>query len=184
MKVGEILFYSYNIRAIKGFEEYYKITNSGKVWSIRKNKFLKSFDNGKGYQKVSLSVKGNKKQLYIHRLVASAFIENNNNLPQVNHKDENKKNNCSYNLEWVSVKDNVNYGTHNSRVAETLGKPVEQIDTQTGVVIAVFPSQSEAGRKTGIDSRRINKAVRGKAKTAGGYLWREIPKEKRTQSIE
>lgn len=43
------MFYSYNIKAIKDFEEYYKITNSGKVWSIRKKKFIKFFDNGKGY---------------------------------------------------------------------------------------------------------------------------------------
>ena len=81
---------------------------------------MKSYDNGCGYFQVWLYKDGIHKQMYVHRLVAQAFIPNPNNLPQVNHKDEVKTNNAASNLEWMSLKDNNNYGTRNQRVAEAL----------------------------------------------------------------
>ena len=80
----------------------YIITKDGKVINKKKGNILKPQLNGKGYLRVSIG-----KQLkFVHRLVAEKYIPNPNNLPQVNHKDGNKLNNCVDNLEWVSNKDN------------------------------------------------------------------------------
>ena len=77
-------------------------------------------DDGRGYLFVHLTNgKGKLKNEKIHRLVAKAFIPNPDNLPEVNHIDENKYNNCVDNLEWCSVKYNRNYGTRYQRIWET-----------------------------------------------------------------
>lgn len=92
---------------VRGFE-HYSITESGQVyshwtrWGARKSpKLLATRKDGKGYHQVVL-YKGNGKpvSVKVHRLVAEAFLENPNSLPEVNHKDENKDNNSVRNLEW------------------------------------------------------------------------------------
>lgn len=101
---------------IKGYENY-QISTLGNVKNIISGSLLKPQNNGKGYQHVCLYDKNHKgKLIMVHRLVAQTFIPNPNNLPQVNHKDENKKNNCVDNLEWCDSNYNINYGTHNERI--------------------------------------------------------------------
>ena len=112
--------------------------------------------------------------LKVHRLVATAFIPNPNNLKTVNHKDEVKTNNEISNLEWMSIKDNLNYGTHNKRMAESLSKQVQMFDKSTGELLGTFPSLIEAERVTGIDHSNISSCCLGKLKSAGGYKWRYI----------
>ena len=107
---------------IKGYEGIYAVTEDGQVWSYRRKKFLKPYDTGRGYKKVDLYLKGKREKRYIHRLVAEAFIPNPENKPQVNHKDENKDNNSVGNLEWMTSKENNNYGTAKQRRKETLKK--------------------------------------------------------------
>lgn len=101
---------------IEGYEGIYQVSNTGKVRSLdrkvwnytKKGRILKMHNNGHGYYNVSLhSKEKNEKHVYIHILVAKAFIPNPNNYEQVNHKDFNKLNNCVDNLEWVSRKQNV-----------------------------------------------------------------------------
>lgn len=84
---------------IKGYEGLYQISNKGRVRSTRNNIILKPIISDKGYYRVDLSKNGNKDRVRIHRLVAQAFIPNPNNYPVINHKDENKSNNCVSNLE-------------------------------------------------------------------------------------
>lgn len=108
------------INTLKGYEEVldiYFITEEGNVYSEKLHGYLSSGDNGKGYKIVSLKMKGVRKwkKCYIHRLVAIAFIPNPKNLPEVNHKDEDKSNNHISNLEWVTRVENVNYGTGTER---------------------------------------------------------------------
>lgn len=110
---------------IKNYEGLYKVSNLGNVKSLpkkagrsnRKEKILNFNKNSKGYLRVELSKDKKRKQCLVHRLVAETFIPNYNNLPQINHKDENKENNYIDNLEWCDNKYNNNYGTRNQRLS-------------------------------------------------------------------
>ena len=105
---------------IEGYEGLYQISNFGKVFSFKSNKILKPFNDKKGYLKIELRKENRRKIYFLHRLVAMCFIENKNNLPYVNHKDENKHNNRVENLEWCTCKYNNNYGTRNSRISKKM----------------------------------------------------------------
>ena len=167
-----------------GFEDSYQISNYGRVRS--KDRFIKVCGNGErlikgqiikpsvcknGYYEVMLSRNKKRKVYLLHRLVAIHFIENPNNLPQINHKDEDITNNRVDNLEWCTSKYNANYGTRNARCNEkVIRKPVKQL-TLEGKLIKEFPAVKEAMRQTGIDDSQIIRVCMGKNKTAGGYKW-------------
>ena len=166
-------------KAIAGFEGLYEVSNLGRVRSLKfgKEKILKQQKNNDGYLQVGLHKDGHAKQTYVHRLIAEAFIPNPNNLDTVNHKDEVKTNNAASNLEWMSRKDNINYGTRNKRTSSaninhpSLSKKVQMFDKSTGELLATFPSTHEAGRVTGISQSHISKCCLGKLKSTGGFLW-------------
>lgn len=104
-------------RDIPNYEGLYQVSSLGKVKSLRdrygnpREKMLKFERNRGGYLLTFLCKNGKKKTFSVHRLVANAFIDNPSNLPQVNHKDENKENNQASNLEWCTQKYNLNYGS-------------------------------------------------------------------------
>ena len=106
-------------RAVPGYEGLYEVSNTGNIKSLIKNKIIKYFINKKGYRLVSLSKNGIIKKFSVHRLVAQAFIPNPDNLPQVNHKDEDKTNNNVDNLEWCDAKYNTNYGHRTENAINT-----------------------------------------------------------------
>lgn len=153
---------------IAGYEGLYAITNCGKVWSYRKNTFLKSY-LARGYFKVCLCKDGTHKQLLVHRLVAETFLPNPQNLPQINHKDENKKNNCVENLEWCSAKYNINYGNHNEMVGKKHRKKVYCVELDR-----VFESIRLAAKEFNLSDTNISKCCRGKYKTTGGFHWKYV----------
>lgn len=167
---------------IEGFDGY-QISNEGKIKSLnynktKKEKILKS-GKASGYLRVQLWNGGKPVMKLVHRLVAEAFLENPNNLPQVNHKDEDKTNNCVENLEWCDSKYNMNYGTRNQKIAEkqlnhpTKSKRVDQIDPQTGEVIHQWESTKEASRN-GYDHGAVSHCARGLQKEHKGYIWKYI----------
>ena len=153
------------MKEINGFPGYF-ITEEGQVWSNYSNKFLHPTSNSRGYLTVTLT--GHKTRT-IHRLVAEAFIPNPNNLPYVNHKDENKTNNSVTNLEWCTAQYNRNYGQAPKKYAIKRGFPVLCIETQQ-----IYYSIREAGRQTGIDFSSIYKVCCGKQNTAGNYHWQYV----------
>jgi group I intron endonuclease len=109
---------------IEGYEGLYQVSNLGDVRSLKyaggnKVKLLKQSTDKKGYKRVVLCKDRKKKNHWIHRLVAIAFIPNPNNLPIVNHIDECKSNNMVSNLEWCTLVYNNAYGTRNERISKS-----------------------------------------------------------------
>lgn len=138
------------ISEIEGFEEFtgYGITSCGRVWSFKTNKFLTSYRNKKGYLKVRISTsRTNQKNVYIHRLVALAYIPNPDGLDTVDHIDEDKNHNYVNNLRWLSR------GENKSR---SWSKPIKCIETNE-----IFKSLAEAEEKTGINRSLICRVCRG-----------------------
>lgn len=157
----------------------YKVSSNGDVMNKKTGKLRKWQNNGNGYFFVNLITdNGSKKNYYIHRLVAQAFIPNPLGLPEVNHKDEDKSNNIVENLEWITKKDNNNYGTKVARTTKSRNnkcclnaeKPVICKNNKNEIV-AVFNSIQEAARLTSVYRRNIQSCLRGDRKTAGGYTW-------------
>ena len=168
-------------RDIKGFEGKYMVSNLGRVKSLNYNNtgkegIMKGADNGRGYLFVVLYKDGKDKKCRINRLVAQAFLPNPDNLPEVNHKDENKLNNCVDNLEWCDRSYNVNYGTRNKRSSEKRRNDPNRSKTVVGInnadgSMVIFPSSCEAERQTGIFQTSIIRCCQGKVNSAGGYFW-------------
>ena len=156
---------------IKGFEGLYQVSNMGRVKSVRKNIILKNQIARKGYERVILCINNSPKNYFVHRLVANAFIPNPDNLPQVNHKDENKLNNRVENLEWCTQKYNVNYGTGIAKRARSQSKKVLQFKTD-GTFIKEWKSTKDVQRNLGFDNSHISKCCRGKYTYAYGYIWK------------
>ena len=105
---------------IPGYEGFYVVSNNGRVMNVRSGRVLKVFNNYLGYKIVSLCRSGKQKTFSVHRLVAEVFINNPDNLMEVNHKDEDKTNNNVDNLEWCDRKYNNNYGNRLKKVIDTI----------------------------------------------------------------
>ena len=102
---------------VKGYEGLYKVSSDGEIYSVKRKKKLSLVKNKQtGYYKVNLSKDGISKTKYIHRIVAEAFIPNPEGLPQIDHIDRNKANNCVSNLRWVSRKQNLRNTSSNRKV--------------------------------------------------------------------
>ena len=171
------------------YDGYY-VTDDGKVWSTKSNQFLSLQLHSDGYYRVTLWDSENKRPLWklVHRLVAEAFIPNPNNLPIVNHKDENTMNNNANNLEWVTQKENCDWGTRNERISQTMkqiskkrGEHAESIqirmcDKKTHEFIKSFDSLMSAcdflQKPKGWGN--ISKVLKGERQSAYGYFWEKI----------
>jgi hypothetical protein len=109
-------------KEIKGYEGLYSVDEKGRIYG-KKGFEINPYDNGYGYMVIDLRDKsGTKKHKRVHRLVAEAFIPNPYNLPEVNHKDENKQNNSADNLEWCTSSYNKKYGTGSKRRSDGMKK--------------------------------------------------------------
>ena len=155
-------------KTVKNYDKY-EVNENGEIRNKRTKKLLKPETDKKwGYLRVSLYItKKQAKHELVHRIVANTFIPNPYNLKEVNHKDENKRNNCVNNLEWCTPQENC---------IHSKGKPVTMIYTnkQYG---KTYRCISDAERETGIDNASIIRCCKGKQKSAGGYIWRYAKKE-------
>lgn len=189
-------------RPIKGYEGLYEVSSFGRVRSLDRivsgrngsQRNLKgaimSYSCTSVYPKVTL-YNGKSKTFSVHRLVAEAFIPNPDNLPCVNHRNEQPDCNYPDNLEWCNTKYNLNYGTHNKKISlskkghrhspETRKKlcqaqekkriPVIQFSIE-GKWLGEFESLTAAALSTGVNHRNIRLCCRGERHTAGGYVWK------------
>ena len=156
--------------------EGYEVSNMGNVRSLNYGgrtgvvKVLRFKVAGR-YLQVCLSKNGKRKMCYVHRIVAYAFLSNDDpkNKTQINHLDENPRNNHVSNLEWTTPKQNANHGTRNERAAKTRGKKVRCVETGE-----VFESIIEAERKLGLTQGSICQCCRGKLKTCGKFHWEYV----------
>lgn len=160
-------------KPIKGFEGEYEISNFGQVKSLKTNIILHQYEYRAGYLEVHLRQHSKKFHKKIHRLVAEAFLPNPNNYPEVNHKDENKKNNRFDNLEWCTHQYNSTYNGKHIRSGAKKRKPVAQYDLE-GNFIKEYVSQTEASKQTGILQGAISNCALGYQKQVGGYIWRFV----------
>ena len=160
-------------KEIAGFPNY-TIREDGTIRRVKDGKAISQHTTSWGYKRVSLWANGKSKLLFVHRLVASAFVPNPNNYPQINHKDENKLNNNADNLEWCTPFYNVHYGKNSpiKQMREARRLPVVQFD-KNGNFVAKYESASAAERETGVRQSNISKCClhRPWFKSAGGYLW-------------
>ena len=155
---------------IDGYEELYQVSDTGEVMNVRTGKILKAYKEKSGYLRVGLYKDGKEKSFRVHRLVAEAFIPNPLNLPEVNHKSEDKHDNRVENLEYCDRKYNINYGTRNDKVAEKVSKTVFQF-SKTGEFIMEWCSVSEIDRQLGFNFRNVSACCLGKRKSAYGFKW-------------
>lgn len=170
----------YKPKDIPSYERLYAVTEDGKVYSFRKRKFLKLAKNNRGYLFVNLSQNGKIRNHYIHRIVAQTLIPNPNNYPQVNHKDENPRNNHVSNLEWCTAKYNSNYGIRNKKVSEkNKGKKLSE-ETKNKI------SKAQIGRKQPMQDKHHTEETKNKiSELLKGKYTRSInPNTKKVRCIE
>lgn len=173
-------------KPVKGYEGLYEVSNLGRVKSLERvvnshpagckrtlpEKIRIGHINKKlGYVMIGLSVNNVSEQVYIHRLVAEAFIPNPNNLPMINHKDEDKTNNSLENLEWCTAKYNMSYSNVFGQAKNKNSKPVRQYDYD-GNLIKEYASSNEAARAIGIEGYCIAYCCQGRIGSVKGFLWK------------
>lgn len=153
----------------------YVVTVDGEVYSIKRQKPYRLIGHvdRNGYRRIELCNEGKAKYIFVHRLVAEAFIPNPENKPYINHKDENKLNNAVTNLEWCTTSENNNYGTRLVRIAESKKKKIVQVNS-FGNVVKTWDSQTDAAKYLHLDKRNINQCLKGRRKRCGGYEWRYL----------
>lgn len=155
---------------IDGFEKY-EVSNLGRVRNMKSGRTLKPQLQKNGYLTHQLSEHNKRKTLLLHRIIATAFIDNPGKKPQVNHIDENKLNNDLSNLEWCTEKENMTHGTRTKRAAEKLSQKVIQLDLNDNI-LNVFKSMVQAEQETGVSTGNISSCCSGKTKSAGGFKWK------------
>lgn len=169
-------------RAVKGYEGIYEVSNTGRVRSLPrklknycfKGRELKQFTTNSEYCFVGLSLYGKTKTVPVHRLVAEAFVPNPQGKETVNHINENKRDNRAENLEWLSLTENVRYGTRAIRARKTLtdniGVAVYQLELDGHTVLSKFRSLTLAAQAVGVTPNGIW-AVADHGGRCGNYRW-------------
>lgn len=159
---------------IKGYEGIYQVSNLGRVKRF-KEYFMQSHPNKKGYHRIRLSKNGNCKTVSLARLVAEAFIPNPDQLPEVNHKDEDKNNNTCFNLEWCDRKYNVNYGHRTEKQKETYKSHSSNWNkiiqfTMDGKIIKVWDSINDI-EASNFTKSNVYACCKFSRESSGGYKW-------------
>lgn len=176
--------------------EKYTITEDGKIFSKRHNRYMHGYLTKKGYIRVNMLCKDNQQRFYQwHRVIWFYF---NGEIPQnyeINHKDEDKTNNSLDNLELLTHTENINYGTRSQRAATSISfalkgkhltdetkkklslansKPILQYNLETNKPIKEWYGVREAARCLNLNSSNISKVCRGEMNQSAGYGWRYI----------
>ena len=176
---------------LKGYEESYQISDFGRIFTKRRlvgnqiyygRELVPQLTND-GYLKVTLCKNGESKKFYLHRLVALQFIDNNTNLPQVNHKDGNKLNNTVTNLEWCTKIENQNHAVRTGLMQRGQDRPSAKLTEEQVLEIyklkGILKSQDIAN-KYNVSKNTINCILRG---SKWSYLYKQYFKNETIQKI-
>ena len=168
---------------MKKWMKFYDVTPSGEVKSLDReyvdsqgrrrrveSKVLKTSLDRYGYEKVTLRCHGYVLNTTVGRLVAEKYIPNPENLPQVNHKNENKLDNRVENLEWCTAKYNSTYGTRTERSGMSRSKPLVAIDYEHNE--EYFSSACKAAETLSLKQGNVSACLRGEQRQSGGYTFR------------
>lgn len=183
-------------KVIPGTDGHYSVSSLGRVRShdrvchrkngvsyVKRGIVLKPQPNSSGYMRVQISTDHGKSKLFVHRLVAEAFLENTCNGSCVNHKDFDPRNNAADNLEWVSQLENVRYSLDRGRYERTaewrdrlkksldaeMGKPVIGRNLTTGEI--VFFAALNDVRSAGFQPSCVCNCCKGIRSTHKGFEW-------------
>jgi hypothetical protein len=167
---------------IKGFEGLYQVSNTGKVFSIRRNKILQGKIDRYGYQCVVLW-DGKNNYRTIHRLVADAFVPHIKGCNVVNHLDCNKLNNNADNLEWTTVKGNTKHAYDHSKTYQEHLKAINPVGIEArkikidayynGEYIGSFNGKKETADRLGISEKTVYNRLHGRFTSRSGYTFAE-----------
>lgn len=161
-------------KEIEGYPNY-MVSSLGRVKSLNyrrtgKDKILNGRKNKDGYLQLNLCKDGKIKMFSAHRLVAQSFLDNPDNLCEINHIDEDKTNNKVENLEWCNRKQNCNHRSRNERIAKSHSKPILQFNKE-GDFIRKWESTTQVKRELGFNQGNISSCCKGKLKLTRGYKW-------------
>lgn len=151
----------------------YEISNLGRIKNKKTGRIRKTTISNKGYKQIIVYINKKAKTYYVHRLVANNFIDNPNNLKEVNHINENKLDNRVINLEWCNGEYNLHYGNRVQRILkakEPTFKKIKQKDLQ-GNTIKIWKNIIEIQKETSFNKQSIYKCCNGKHKSSNGYIW-------------
>lgn len=164
-------------KEVYGFDHLYEISNQGRLRTkyagkrgyVKDYSFINPLDNGHGYLRFNLRLNHKQKTVYVHQLVAEAFIDNPFGYKEINHKDENKKNNCVDNLEWCDHKYNQNYGSLGQKISTAHCRKIRCIENGM-----VFESLTDAAKTLNVAKTAISNCLNGRSKISCGYTWEYV----------
>lgn len=162
-------------KEVYAFDILFEVSNLGRIRTKyhgkqgykKEYRYIEPLDNGKGYLRINIKRNGNQKTVYIHRLVAEAFVPNPDGFVEINHKDENKKNNSADNLEWCTHLYNCHYGTRNERTGRAHAKKIVCVELNK-----IYDSLREAAKDMDVGKTAISNCLKGRSKSCAGYSWR------------
>lgn len=177
-------------KQIEGYKPIYQVSNLGRVRSLeritndngglfhRKERFLKLNTNPLGYVIIYLyDIKGKKRTIPLHQIVAKTFIPNPENKPEIDHIDGNKLNNSTYNLRWVTHKENCSNPLTSKKQKDFIGEKAKHRKsicayTLEGIFIGKWPTITMAAKETGTCRHSISSAAKGKYKSSNNLIWK------------
>lgn len=167
-----------NLGRIRTKDRYVQVKGRGK--RLIKGRILKQYSNGDDYVYVAFHTNGKTVHLRVHRIVATCFIPNPHGYPEINHLDNNPKNNSVSNLEWCTHEMNIaykeKYGVSAKEATKELRKPLFAVNLETSEVLC-FKSQGEAARQLGVSQGHISRVIKGELNQIGGYWFTEDKSE-------
>lgn len=151
---------------IKGYEGNYQISNKGRIWSVLSQRYLKPQHDNCGYYRIQLTAKNGKRKMEkVHRLVAINFIDNPDNLPEVNHINHIRDDNRIENLEWCNHKENCNKTVKVRQVGKY---------DKAGNIICIYKSLSDASYYENKTPSQILGYINSKPSKLRDFVWKYI----------